>query len=55
MTLRRAAARALANVALVKYFGKRDTAQNLPAAGSLSVALAMAPGLLLMLIGAILL
>jgi diphosphomevalonate decarboxylase len=39
MTLRRAAARALANVALVKYFGKRDTAQNLPAAGSLSVAL----------------
>jgi diphosphomevalonate decarboxylase len=39
MTLRRAAARALANVALVKYFGKRDAAQNLPAAGSLSVAL----------------
>jgi diphosphomevalonate decarboxylase len=39
MTVRRAAARALANVALVKYFGKRDPALNLPAAGSLSVAL----------------
>jgi diphosphomevalonate decarboxylase len=39
MTARRAAARALANVALVKYFGKRDSAINLPAAGSLSVAL----------------
>jgi diphosphomevalonate decarboxylase len=39
MTARRAAARALANVALVKYFGKRDAALNLPAAGSLSVAL----------------
>jgi diphosphomevalonate decarboxylase len=32
-------ARALANVALVKYFGKRDPALNLPAAGSLSLAL----------------
>jgi diphosphomevalonate decarboxylase len=32
-------ARALANVALVKYFGKRDTELNLPAAGSLSIAL----------------
>ena len=39
MTVRRAAARALANVALVKYFGKRDLALNLPAAGSLSIAL----------------
>jgi len=39
MTARRAAARALANVALVKYFGKRDPLLNLPAAGSLSVAL----------------
>jgi diphosphomevalonate decarboxylase len=39
MTARRAAARALANVALVKYFGKRDSTLNLPAAGSLSVAL----------------
>jgi diphosphomevalonate decarboxylase len=39
MTERRATARALANVALVKYFGKRDTALNLPAAGSLSIAL----------------
>jgi diphosphomevalonate decarboxylase len=32
-------ARALSNVALVKYFGKRDAALNLPAAGSLSIAL----------------
>ena len=37
--MRRARARALANVALVKYFGKRDLALNLPAAGSLSLAL----------------
>lgn len=35
----RARARALANVALVKYFGKRDAGLNLPAAGSLSLAL----------------
>jgi diphosphomevalonate decarboxylase len=35
----RARARALANVALVKYFGKRDARLNLPAAGSLSLAL----------------
>lgn len=35
----RARARALANLALVKYFGKRDVALNLPAAGSLSIAL----------------
>jgi diphosphomevalonate decarboxylase len=35
----RAVARALANVALVKYFGKRDAKLNLPAAGSLSLAL----------------
>ena len=34
-----ATARALANVALVKYFGKRDLERNLPAAGSLSIAL----------------
>ena len=39
MTGRRASARALANVALVKYFGKRDSRLNLPAAGSLSIAL----------------
>jgi diphosphomevalonate decarboxylase len=39
MTARRARALALANVALVKYFGKRDHALNLPAAGSLSLAL----------------
>jgi diphosphomevalonate decarboxylase len=32
-------ARALANLALVKYFGKRDLALNLPAAPSLSVTL----------------
>ncbi len=35
----RATARALANVALVKYFGKRDATLNLPAAGSLSISL----------------
>ena len=39
MAVRVSTARALANVALVKYFGKRDRALNLPAAGSLSVAL----------------
>ncbi|HUJ58755.1 MAG TPA: diphosphomevalonate decarboxylase [Kofleriaceae bacterium] len=33
-------ARACANIALVKYWGKRDSALNLPAAGSLSVTLA---------------
>jgi diphosphomevalonate decarboxylase len=32
-------ARACANVALVKYWGKRDAALNLPATGSLSIAL----------------
>jgi len=32
-------ARARANIALVKYWGKRDRALNLPAAGSLSVTL----------------
>jgi len=37
--VKQARARALANVALVKYFGKRDAALNLPAAGSLSLAL----------------
>jgi diphosphomevalonate decarboxylase len=31
--------RALANLALVKYFGKRDLQMNLPAAGSLSLTL----------------
>jgi diphosphomevalonate decarboxylase len=31
--------RALANLALVKYFGKRDLPMNLPAAGSLSLTL----------------
>jgi diphosphomevalonate decarboxylase len=34
-----ARARACANIALVKYWGKRDALQNLPAAGSLSLAL----------------
>jgi len=34
------AARACANIALVKYWGKRDAALNLPAAGSLSLTLA---------------
>lgn len=32
-------ARSCANIALVKYWGKRDAAQNLPAAGSLSLTL----------------
>ncbi|MDD5308144.1 MAG: diphosphomevalonate decarboxylase [Deltaproteobacteria bacterium] len=32
-------ARAFANLALVKYFGKRDTTLNLPATGSLSLTL----------------
>lgn len=36
----RAAAEAPANIALVKYWGKRDPALNLPAAGSLSLTLA---------------
>ena len=34
-----ATARACANIALVKYWGKRDAALNLPAAGSLSLTL----------------
>jgi len=34
-----ATARAHANIALVKYWGKRDAARNLPAAGSLSLTL----------------
>lgn len=34
-----AAARAHANIALIKYWGKRDTALNLPASGSISVTL----------------
>ncbi len=36
----KACARAHSNIALIKYWGKRDTALNLPAVGSLSVALA---------------
>lgn len=36
----KAIARAQPNIALIKYWGKRDTALNLPAAGSLSVTLA---------------
>ncbi|ACY15910.1 diphosphomevalonate decarboxylase [Haliangium ochraceum] len=35
-----ARARAHANIALIKYWGKRDRARNLPAAGSLSLTLA---------------
>ncbi|GAB4183299.1 MAG: diphosphomevalonate decarboxylase [Wenzhouxiangellaceae bacterium] len=38
-TSRRAAARAHANIALVKYWGKRDSKLNLPAVGSLSITL----------------
>ncbi|MDX2089550.1 MAG: diphosphomevalonate decarboxylase [Kofleriaceae bacterium] len=34
-----ATARACANIALVKYWGKRDAGRNLPAAGSLSLTL----------------
>lgn len=36
----KATARAHSNIALVKYWGKRDAALNLPAAGSLSLTLA---------------
>lgn len=39
-TTRSATARAGTNIALVKYWGKRDAALNLPAAGSLSLTLA---------------
>ncbi|HSH28117.1 MAG TPA: diphosphomevalonate decarboxylase, partial [Wenzhouxiangella sp.] len=38
--MRQATARAGANFALVKYWGKRDQALNLPAAGSISITLA---------------
>jgi diphosphomevalonate decarboxylase len=37
---RTATARACANIALIKYWGKRDAVLNLPAAGSLSLTLA---------------
>ncbi|MFM7144364.1 MAG: diphosphomevalonate decarboxylase [Alphaproteobacteria bacterium] len=40
MTPRSATARACANVALVKYWGKRDEEMNLPATGSISLTLA---------------
>ena len=36
----RAAARAQPNIALIKYWGKRDTDRNLPAVGSISITLA---------------
>ncbi len=36
----RATARAQPNIALIKYWGKRDTRRNLPAVGSISVTLA---------------
>jgi diphosphomevalonate decarboxylase len=39
-TAAKATARAHANIALVKYWGKRDATLNLPAAGSLSATLA---------------
>ena len=39
MTSRIAVARAHANIALIKYWGKRDALLNLPAAGSLSLTL----------------
>jgi diphosphomevalonate decarboxylase len=39
MTAECVTARAGANIALVKYWGKRDTVLNLPAAGSLSITL----------------
>ena len=38
--MRAVTARACANIALVKYWGKRDATLNLPAAGSLSLTLA---------------
>jgi diphosphomevalonate decarboxylase len=40
MTAHTVTARACANIALVKYWGKRDATLNLPAAGSLSLTLA---------------
>src|SRR5690625_7492763 len=40
MSSSQATARAGANIALVKYWGKRDARLNLPAAGSLSITLA---------------
>ncbi len=39
MSTRQATAQACANIALVKYWGKRDSELNLPAAGSLSLTL----------------
>jgi diphosphomevalonate decarboxylase len=40
VTARSATAIAHGNIALVKYWGKRDAALNLPATGSLSLTLA---------------
>src|SRR5687768_2855451 len=40
MSMQAVTARACANIALVKYWGKRDAELNLPAAGSLSLTLA---------------
>ena len=39
MSIQQATARAGANIALVKYWGKRDAHLNLPAAGSISITL----------------
>jgi len=36
----RATAKAQPNIALIKYWGKRDTLRNLPAVGSISITLA---------------
>jgi len=36
----RATAKAQPNIALIKYWGKRDTGRNLPAVGSISITLA---------------
>jgi len=36
----RAIARAQPNIALIKYWGKRDADRNLPAVGSISITLA---------------
>ena len=36
----RATAIAQPNIALIKYWGKRDVARNLPAVGSISITLA---------------
>ena len=39
VTGKQVTARACANIALVKYWGKRDAALNIPAVGSISITL----------------